>query len=132
MRSNPAIAVCSVVRHFITYAMIGVLGAWIAASTGCMSDRVGNQLAEAILSKTLIPQVGFGASVTGFRVAKKRWPIDRDELSAFIEQSDGKFQPVPYDHVDFTEKPDGSLDIYATSPSMTNRMTLKVNESDTK
>jgi len=132
MRSNPAIAFCLVVRHFIAYAMICVLGAWIAASTGCMSDRVGNQLAVAILSKTLIPQVGFGAAITGFRVAKKRWPIDRDELSAFIEQSDGKFQPIPYDHVEFTEKPDGSLGVYATSPGMTNRMTLKVDEIETE
>jgi len=97
-----------------------------------MSDRVGAQLAEAILSKTLIPQVGFGAAISGFRVAKKRWPIDREELSAFIEQSDGKFQPIPYEHVEFTEKLDGSLGVYATSPGMTNRMTLKVNESDAK
>jgi hypothetical protein len=119
-------------RPFITSAAMVLVGVWLATFTGCMSDRAGKQLADAVVSQTITPPVDLCASVTAFRAANKRWPKDREELSTFIDQSGGKLRPISYDHVDFTEKPDGSLGIYASTPSWTNRMTLNVSENEAK
>jgi hypothetical protein len=119
-------------RPFITPVAVVLVGVWLAALNGCMSDRAGKQLGDAILSQTITPQVDLCASVTAFRAANQRWPKDREELCAFIEQSGGKFRPISYDRVDFTQTPDGSLGIYAASPGWTNHMTLNVSASEAK
>ena len=119
-------------RHFTTYAIIGTLVALLVICTGCLSKQAREQIAEQVFTQVLAPPTELVASVTGFRLAKKRWPQDREELSNFIEHPNGQFHPIRYDRVDFTKKPDGSLQIYATTQSMTNTMTINVTEAGPK
>jgi hypothetical protein len=37
-----------------------------------------------------------------------------------------------YDQIDFTEKADGSLEVYAVAPGLTNRMTITATETEPK
>ena len=58
--------------------------------------------------------------VNTFESAKKRWPKDYEELTAFMKQMDNTFSPSLYDRIDFTTKLDGSLEIQIIDSGMTN------------
>ena len=119
-------------RHFTAYAIIGTFGALLVICTGCLTERDRKQIAEQVFTQVIAPPTELGASVSGFRRAEKRWPKDREVLSNFIEHSNGEFQTIGYDHVDFSEKPDGSLEIYATTQRMTNTLTINSTEASPK
>ena len=102
--------------------------ACLGVFTGCVSQRTGDAISAAFHNQTLTREATLAGSVMTFQAAKERWPKDQAELSEFIAQSNGKLPPIPYDHVDFTQKWFGRLEIYAMSPSITNRMTLSTRE----
>ena len=73
-------------------------------------------------------QPSLATCVNTFESAKKRWPKDYEELTAFMKQVDNKFEPTSYDRIDFTTKPDGSLEIQVIDSGMTN-LTLYSNST---
>ena len=95
-------------------------------------NGIGDQIFGAILAKAVTQPLDLDVSVTAFRRAEKRWPKDYAELATFVKESDGKLKPISYDHVDFTNMPDGSLQIHASGPGMTNSVTMEVNYVDKK
>jgi hypothetical protein len=70
----------------------------------------------------------FVVALGAFCDANNRWPKDQEELSTFIEQSNGELQPIPFEHVEFTQNPDGSLGIDITSPGMKIHGTIGIPE----
>lgn len=66
-----------------------------------------------------------------FQRMNGRWPDDYAELRSF-NASEGGLALTNYDRVDFTQKPDGSLEICAVAPSMTNQMTLRLTDEAQK
>jgi L-ascorbate metabolism protein UlaG (beta-lactamase superfamily) len=64
-----------------------------------------------------------GAVVT-FRSREKRWPRDYPELLSLNGQAGGNAQMGKFDRVNFTELPDGSLNVCAEANGQTNRLTL--------
>src|SRR2546422_3780830 len=109
-------------RHFITCSLLGLV--CVTTTTGCISDRATDQIAEAVLSKVVAPPIELSFAVNEFRRVNKRWPQNYQELSAFVNQSKAGMPLRQYDQIDFTEKADGNLEIYAVAPGLTNRMTL--------
>ena len=73
-------------------------------------------------------QSSLTACVNTFESAKKRWPKDYGELTAFMKQVDNKFEPSSYDRIDFTTKLDGSLEIQVIDSGMTN-LTFTLNST---
>ena len=67
-----------------------------------------------------------------FRNTHQRWPTNYVELSPLVEQSGGKEKARQYDRVDFTELPEGSLEIYSVANGQTNRITLPFKETNQK
>lgn len=65
--------------------------------------------------------------VTAFHQANNRWPTNYDDLAVCMKRSISNFVPVSYDRIDFTTKPDGSLEIivYVFKSGFTNHITLK-------
>ena len=118
--------------HFTKYALLGLVGGCVVLFTGCISDRVGSTLADAMISQAIAPTIEFSLSVSKFRQATQRWPKNYEELSAFSQKSGDGAQPRRYDRVDFTENSNGSLAIYAVAPGLTNQMTLTAKDTDSK
>lgn len=102
----------------------GFLAAFTLVLPGCRSASLTQPLAEAFVNQVFTPPIGLVASMMAFRQANQRWPTNYGELSVFINQSGGKFQPLPYRQVEFSPQLDGSVEICAFAPGMTNRMTL--------
>ena len=112
--------------------LLGLIGACVIFSTGCISHDFGNAVATNAISQAIVPPLELSLSAAKFRQANRRWPRDYDELSAFLKSSSDGVQLRPYDRVDFTENSDGSLEIYAIAPGLTNRMTLTAKDSHPK
>ena len=67
-----------------------------------------------------------------FRHTHRRWPTNYTELAPLVERSAGKEQAARYDRVNFTELPDGSLEICSVAHGQTNRITLPFTEPNQK
>jgi hypothetical protein len=117
-----------IVRHVTTYALMGLLGACLPSFTGCVSNRAVEPVAQAVVKKAIKRPMDFVFALSAFGEANNRWPKDQEELAAFIEQSNGELQPIPFDHVEFTQNPDGSLGIDATRPGMKIHATISRSE----
>src|ERR1044072_1612814 len=102
---------------------ICAIGAFALASAGCAFRGLGEHVAEAVVAQTLAPATELAYSIGTFREASKRWPRDYAELSAFLERRGANLQLTNYAHIDFTERTNGDLEIYAVGPSWTNRIT---------
>lgn len=116
----------------VTYALLGLVGVCGVLFTGCISDHVGGAVADAVISQAIVPPIELSLSVSKFRQATQRWPTNYAELSAFSKPSGDGGPLRQYDRIDFTENSDGSLEVYAVSPGLTNRMTLTAKETDPK
>ena len=116
----------------MTYALLGLVGVGIALFTGCISKNAGSALAGVVIGQIIAPPIELSLSVSKFQQATQRWPTNYAEFSAFLQQSGDGVQLRPYDRIDFTENSDGSLEIYAVAPGLTNRMTLTATETDPK
>ncbi len=116
----------------MTYALLGLVGVGIALFTGCISKNAGSALAGVVIGQIIAPPIELSLSVSKFRQATQRWPTNYAELSAFSKPSGDTVQLRQYDRVDFTEKSDGSLEIYEVAPGLTNRMTLTAKDTDPK
>ena len=123
-----------IVRPFTTYPLLVLAGAGVTLFAGCISNNVGSTLAETMVSQAIAPPIELSFSACKFRRTTQRWPKDYDELSAFTKQSGDRLQPRQYDRVDFTEKADGSLEIYAVTVAagLTNQMTMTVKDTEPK
>ena len=119
-------------RPIAKYPLLGLVGICIAFFTGCISDRVSSTLAEAMVNQVIAPPIELSLSAYQFQKATQRWPTNYAELSAFSKQSGDGVQLRQYDRVDFTENPDGSLEVYAVTPGLTNRMTITATETNPK
>ncbi len=119
-------------RPIAKYSLLGLVGICVAFFTGCISDRVSSMLAEAMANQAIAPPLELSLSVYNFRQATQRWPSNHAEFSAFLKQSGDGVQLQQYDRIDFTENSDGSLEIYAVAPGLTNRMSIKAVETDPK
>jgi len=113
-------------RDFYRYMSFAFAAACVATVAGCtsqpsQSQRASAELGAAFLEPAIKPMfdqtIGLSYSVNEFREAKKRWPKDYGELSAFLKQFDDKmyeaFQTVKYQRIDFRETADGKLRIDA-------------------
>jgi hypothetical protein len=117
------------------FASFGLVG-FCSLLCGCVSDRVenqiaggvGSQIADAIVTEGISPPIELGRSVEAFRKATNRWPKDYEKLSDYVKKSGTGSASKRYDQIVFTEKPDGGLEIYATAPGVTNRMTFSADE----
>ena len=116
-------------HRFTKYTLLGLVGVCVAFFTGCISDRAGSALAGVVIGQIIAPPIELSLSAYNFRQATQRWPTNYAEFSAFLKQSGDTVQLRQYDRIDFTENSDGSLEIYAVAPGLTNRMTLKVTET---
>jgi hypothetical protein len=114
------------------YALLGLLGVCVAFFTGCISKNAGSALAGVVIGQIIAPPIELSLSAYHFRQATQRWPTNYEELSAFSKQSGDGVQLRQYDRIDFTENSDGSLEIYAVAPDLTNRMTIAATETDPK
>jgi hypothetical protein len=121
-----------VVRWFASGALAGLLGVGLVVFAGCMSRHAAKEVGQTVITKAVGLPMDLMISVGAFRHANSRWPKDQAELTAFIERSNGEYKPISFDRVEFTEKPDGSLGIYAAAPHITCRGTLNVDEAGTK
>lgn len=118
--------------QFVKYTFLGLVGVCISFITGCVCNKVESPLGEAIIGQTIAPPLELGFTAHAFRRETKRWPRNYEELSPFLKKSGDGVQIRNYDRVDFTERADGSLEIYAVAPGLTNRMTLTENDGDQK
>ena len=138
----------NIVRHFTPCASFCLLGA-CALLSGCISNRLADSIsahvgkgfvqgvapvvraawAEAV---SVSPQVELITAVITFRQSTKRWPKDYGELSAYMKQSGNGLQPRQFDRVNFTENPDGSLEINAVAAGAASSMTLTMKDTDEK
>jgi hypothetical protein len=107
-------------HQFTTYAITGLLIACLGIVAGCKSQPAVDAPTAASHEHTSGPGLMLAHSLMVFHAAKKRWPKDQAELSDFIAKSNGKLQPIKYDHLDFTNQPGGDLEVYAMSPGITN------------
>ena len=93
----------------------------ITLFTGCISHRFGTGLDEAVIGgvveKSVEPPLALAEGVNEFRMAKKRWPRNYEELSTFLRDSDEKtfsaLLSARFERIDFADMPDGSLEINA-------------------
>ena len=109
--------------------LLGILLlALIAGLTGCVMSG----MFEPHHYDWSTGQPGLDDQVTAFQQAEKRWPRDYDELVAFMKRSNDKFVPTSYDRIDFTNKPDGNLEIvvYVFNSGFTNHLLLKAPQTN--
>ena len=67
---------------------------------------------QAANTAEIAPVNELSTSAFEFHDANKRWPSNYVELSGLMKLSDDKVQPRHFDRMDFTDKPDGTLEIY--------------------
>ena len=120
-----------IVRPFATYSLLVLIGLCLMTSTGCISSKTSNAIAEILLAKIVGPPLELSASTMAFQRKQSRWPVDYAELRSFTASETGSVL-TNYDRVEFTQKADGSLEIYAVTPSMTNQMTLRLTDESQK
>ena len=118
-------------RQFATFSLLALIGFCLIASSGCISSKTSNAIADVIIAKTIVPPMELSLSTMAFQRKNGRWPGDYAELCSFAASETGSAL-TNYDRVDFTQKADGSLEIYATAPSMTNQMTLHLTDESQK
>ena len=117
-----------IVRAFSTSALLAVC---ITLSTGCVSDHTSRALGEAVVTQVVAPPAELAVCAISFQRKNGRWPTGYAEIRAFAE-SELRSTLGKYDRVDFTERVDGSVEIYAVAPGITNRMTLSLKETTQK
>ncbi len=118
-------------RCFQTLSLLLSLGFCLIPSAGCMSSKNSNALADALFDKVLAPPIELTVSTMAFQKQNGRWPTNYAELRSFTATGIG-CPLTNYDRVDFAQKVDGSVDIYAVGPYMTNQMTLHPQNDDQK
>lgn len=118
--------------HITKYPLLGLVGVCVALFTGCISTNVGSALADAMIGQVIAPPIELSLSAYQFQKATQRWPTNYAELSAFSKQSGDGVQLGQYDRVDFSQHSDGSLEVYAVAPGLTNRMTLRAVDTNPK
>ena len=119
-------------RHFATFSLLTWMGLCLMTSTGCISSKTSNAIADVLVAKIVAPPLELSVSTMAFQRKHGRWPSDYAELRSFNACSETGSALTNYDRVDFTQKADGSLEIYAVAPSMTNQMTLRLTEENQK
>lgn len=114
------------------------------ALSGCMSERAakefGTGLGEAVAAPLNVIARGMSGSqelayaTAAFQRKNGRWPKDYAELSIFVQQSDGLFALGEYDRVDFSESPEGRLQVAFVPHGQTNqvRFTFSPKDVETK
>lgn len=110
-----------------TLSPVGLLAACIATCTGCLSERASSGIANAIVAQVIAPPTELAVSVINFSRENGRWPTNYIELTSSAK-SDHRLALTNYDRVDFNQKKDGSIEIYAVAPGVTNQMTLTLEE----
>ena len=119
------------VRETSPRSLLALMGLCLMTSTGCISSKTSNAIAEILVAKIVAPPLELSVSTMAFQRKNGRWPGDYAELRSFAG-SETNSALTNYDRVDFTQKPDGSLEIYAVAPSMTNQMTLRLTDKSRK
>jgi hypothetical protein len=114
-----------IMRPFATNSLLALIGLCLMTSTGCISSKISKAIAEAVVAKIVAPLLELSVSTMAFQRKHGRWPDDYAELRSFTASESGSAL-TNYDRVDFTQKADGSLEIYAVAPNMTNQMTLRL------
>jgi hypothetical protein len=66
-----------------------------------------------------------------FQRENGRWPTNYVELSSFTN-FDHRRALTNYSRIDFNQKKDGSIEIYAVALGLTNQMTLTLEEAQRK
>jgi hypothetical protein len=124
-----------IVRHQPTFGLLALIGSCLITSGGCISSKnfnaLGDAIAETIVTKMLVPQMELAASTIAFQRMNERWPSDYAELRSFTA-TEGGSTLTNYDKVEFIQKADGSLEICAIAPGMTNRMILGLPDESRK
>jgi hypothetical protein len=88
-----------------------------------MAAGVGEVVAEAVVTRGVLPPLELSLTAGEFRRAFGRWPTNYTELSSYSLSARG-LALTNYDRVDFTPTADGGLEILALAKGLTNRMTL--------
>jgi hypothetical protein len=101
------------------------------ASMGCISSKTSNAIADVLVARIVAPPLELSVSTMAFQRKHGRWPGDYAELRSFTASENGSAL-TNYDRVDFTQKADGRLEIYAVAPGMTNQMTLRLTDEGQK
>ncbi len=118
------------IRHPASWFLLVLAGFSLISSSGCMSskssDAIADALAYAIVTQMVAPQVELSISTMAFQKQHGRWPSDYAELCSFASATGSAL--TNYTKVDFTQKVDGSLEVYAMARNMTNRMTLNLTD----
>jgi len=69
------------------------------------------------VAKGIEPPVALAEGANEFSVAKKHWPRNYEELSRFLRHSDEKIytalQAAQFERIEFSDMPDGCLEINA-------------------
>jgi hypothetical protein len=124
-------SVVVIVRHYATYILLALIGLGLLTFTGCICSQTSNALTEVLITKIVAPPLELSVSTMAFQRKNGRWPNDYTELRSFAASESGSAL-TNYDRVDFTQKADGSLEVYAVAPGMTNQMTLRLTEASQK
>jgi len=98
-----------ILRHFATYSLLALIGFPLMTSTGCISSKTSNAIAEALVTnlvtKAVTPLMELTVSTLAFQRKNGRWPSDYAELRSFTASETGSTL-TNYDRVDFTQKAD--------------------------
>jgi hypothetical protein len=120
-----------IVCYLATHRLLTLIGLCLLTSSGCISNKTANAIADVVVAKIVAPPMELSVSTLAFQQKNGRWPDDYAELRSFATSETG-LTLTNYDRVDFKQEADGSLEIYAVAPSMTNRMTLRLTDSSQK
>jgi hypothetical protein len=113
------------------FCLLVFIGLCLMASSGCISSKTSNAIAEVLVAKIFEPPLELTVSTMAFQRKSGRWPNDYAELRSFTASESGA-SLTNYNRVDFIQKPDGSLAIFAVGSAMTNQMTLSVPKESQK
>ncbi len=115
---------------YLKKAAFAVTAACILTLSGCMCDRPAKGTAEASaapfnsLESLLSGQYDLKFATGAFWRKNQRWPKDYEELSGFVQASDGLLVLGHYDRVDFVQQPEGGLEICSVAQGRTVRTTI--------
>lgn len=101
----------------------------IMTCAGCVSRQMqglADTMADAAI-KYVFPPLQLSFAATAFRRSHERWPTNYAELSAFNISRNGAAL-TNYDRVDFSQTPDGGLEMLAFGAGTSNRITLHPTE----
>jgi hypothetical protein len=115
--------------------LLVIAAVFSATITGCISrhavNGVASAVADAVVTQALMPPLELALSARSFQQGHGRWPTNYAELSSFTRFTHGSALPN-YDRVNFSEQPDGSLEIVAFASGVSNRMTLSLTDESKK